>query len=209
MVLTHLVFLTYNLLTLFVAIISQIQQLNKELSELRKIKQAASEQAKLQTSPFFQIKEEFRLPKFVPPKSPHGLLEEELYLDPWSLLIAAIFLNKTTARKARPYVFWFLEDNPDPFTVLTKNVEDLEGYFGYLGLQKTRATQVWKMSYDFLHKDWTKVGELYGVGKYAEDAFRMFCLGDFSVEPEDRYLRIYKAWYVNREKQERLTEMNN
>ncbi|XP_066255660.1 uncharacterized protein [Euwallacea similis] len=190
-------------------IVSQIHRLNKELEKIRELKQAASEQAKLHTSPFFRAKLELRLPRFLPPKSPHNLLEEELYLDPWSLLVATIFLNKTSAMAARPYVFWFLEENPDPFTVVGKKVEQLETYFGPLGLQKRRAKQVWRMSYDFLYKDWKKVGELHGVGSYGEDAFRMFCLGDFSVDPKDRYLRIYKAWYHMQDKDSRLQEMNS
>lgn len=45
-------------------------------------------------------------------------------------------------------------------------------------------------------KGWRKsVRELYGIGKYGEDAYRLFCLGDFEVEPDDRFLRIYKGWY--------------
>lgn len=31
-----------------------------------------------------------------PPVSPHGLIEELLYWDPWKLLVACILLNKTT-----------------------------------------------------------------------------------------------------------------
>ena len=35
-------------------------------------------------------------PDFVPPKSPHSLVQEQLYSDPWKLLVATIFLNRTT-----------------------------------------------------------------------------------------------------------------
>ena len=35
-------------------------------------------------------------PDFVPPSSPYGLVQEQLYNDPWKLLIATIFLNRTT-----------------------------------------------------------------------------------------------------------------
>ena len=35
-------------------------------------------------------------PDFVPPKSPHGLVQEQLYSEPWKLLTATIFLNRTT-----------------------------------------------------------------------------------------------------------------
>lgn len=40
-----------------------------------------------------------------PPASPFGLIEEQLYPDPWKLLLACLLLNKTTAqavRKVRP-----------------------------------------------------------------------------------------------------------
>ena len=37
-------------------------------------------------------------PDFVPPKSPHSLVQEQLYTDPWKLLVATIFLNRTTGR---------------------------------------------------------------------------------------------------------------
>lgn len=35
-------------------------------------------------------------PDYVPPRSPYGLIQEDLWQDPWKLLIATIFLNKTT-----------------------------------------------------------------------------------------------------------------
>lgn len=84
-----------------------------------------------------------------------------------------------------------------------------KGLFILIRLFLYYPLQVWRMSHDFLYKEWKKVGELYGVGRYAEDAFRMFCLGDFSVKPKDRYLKIYKAWYEMQDKKARLKEMND
>lgn len=135
--------------------------------------------------------------EWIPPKSPHNLVEEVLYLDPWALLVATIFLNRTSCRNARPYIFWFLFENPHPTIVLEKLPEDLLKYFRYLGLQNTRAHQVWKMTKEYLYNDWRDVQELYGIGCYGRDAYKMFCLGDFTTEPKDRFLRIYKAWYEN------------
>lgn len=34
--------------------------------------------------------------KWLPPKSPFNLVQETLFHDPWMLLVATIFLNKTT-----------------------------------------------------------------------------------------------------------------
>lgn len=60
------------------------------------------------------------------------------------------------------------------------------------------------MSHDYVHKDWESVRELYGIGKYGQDAYRMFCLGDLNVEPTDRFLKIYQAWYKMKEKEEHI-----
>ncbi|XP_018336859.1 methyl-CpG-binding domain protein 4-like protein isoform X3 [Agrilus planipennis] len=132
---------------------------------------------------------------WMPPKSPHNLIEESLSHDPWALLVATIFLNKTSCMVARQYVEEFLQDNPNPQTVLKKDSSELVKYFVNLGLHQRRAEQVWRMTHDFLHKKWNKVGELYGIGQYGEDAYRMFCLGDMNFRPCDRFLRIYRAWY--------------
>lgn len=37
-------------------------------------------------------------PDFVPPKSPFSLVQESLWQEPWKLLIATIFLNRTTGQ---------------------------------------------------------------------------------------------------------------
>ncbi|GJQ78237.1 hypothetical protein Trydic_g2566 [Trypoxylus dichotomus] len=134
-------------------------------------------------------------PIWHPPRSPHNLIEEDLYHDPWALLVATIFLNRTRAKYARDYIEAFLKDYTSPFAVIKAKPPDLERYFENIGLKVVRSIQVWKMSYDFVYKNWRDVKELYGIGRYGSDAFNMFCLGNIDIEPKDRYLRIYKAWY--------------
>lgn len=132
---------------------------------------------------------------WIPPRSPHNLIEEILYHDPWALLVATIFLNKTSCALARPYLFWFLVENPGPMSVMDRFPKDLEKYFEKLGLQQSKAVQIWRMTHDYLHKNWKKPSDLYGIGNYGESAYRIFCQGDLSVEPQDRFLIIYKEWY--------------
>lgn len=40
-------------------------------------------------------------PHYVPPRSPYNLIQEELWENPWKLLIATMFLNRTTGREGR------------------------------------------------------------------------------------------------------------
>lgn len=100
---------------------------------------------------------------------------------------------------AKPYIEEFIKDYPTPELVIRKKPADLEPYFTNIGLKK-RAVQVWRMSHDFLHKKWKDVGELYGIGRYGSDAYRIFCLGDLESEPMDRFLKIYRAWYIQESK---------
>lgn len=142
-----------------------------------------------------EINMELKSIHWIPPRSPHNLIEEVLYHDPWALLVATIFLNKTACKLARPHIFWFLVENPGPMSVMDRFPKDLEKYFENLGLNKSRAVQIWRMTNEYLQKNWKKPSDLYGIGNYGECAYRMFYLGDFSVEPNDRFLRIYKGWY--------------
>lgn len=46
---------------------------------------------------------------WVPPVSPYGLIQEQLYQDPWKVLVACMLLNKTGGRQVNCYeaIFWF------------------------------------------------------------------------------------------------------
>ena len=65
-----------------------------------------------------------------------------------------------------------------------------------LGLSERRSIALVRMSKDYLLKEWKDAPEvLYGIGKYASDAYRIFCLGQWkSVEPKDGALVNYHRW---------------
>lgn len=47
------------------------------------------------------IHKHLEYPHYVPPRSPYNLIQEELWENPWKLLIATMFLNRTTGREGR------------------------------------------------------------------------------------------------------------
>ncbi|XP_013189608.2 methyl-CpG-binding domain protein 4 [Amyelois transitella] len=130
------------------------------------------------------------------PLSPHYVIEEEFATNPWAMLTATIFLNKTAGRTARPYMKSFFEEYPTPYHVLQEDPTSLERYFDNLGLRK-RGHMIWKMSYQFVSSKWRRASDLFGIGKYGEDAYRIFCLSHTDLDPEDRYLRLYLDWLRN------------
>ncbi|CAK1590383.1 unnamed protein product [Parnassius mnemosyne] len=127
------------------------------------------------------------------PTSPHYVIEEEFSQNPWALLIATIFLTKTPARNARRYIKSFFEEYQTPYDVLSDSPTSLERFFESLGLRK-RGHMIWKLSYQFVSSKWRRASDLCGIGKYGEDAYRIFCLGHIDVDPGDRYLKLYLDW---------------
>ncbi|XP_075983618.1 methyl-CpG-binding domain protein 4-like [Anticarsia gemmatalis] len=145
------------------------------------------EQEPIHIQPFFNI-----TPRSMP-SSPHYVFEEEFSSNPWAILIATIFLTKTSGKTARPYMKNFFEEYPTPYHVLSDTPVSLERFFDKLGLRK-RGHMIWKLSYQFVSSKWRRASDLCGVGKYGEDAYRIFCLGHTDIDPNDRYLKLYLDW---------------
>lgn len=133
-----------------------------------------------------------------PPVSPYGLLEEEqvIFRDPWKLFISCILLNRTTAVQVRSVVWDLLKAYPTPESMVNASEEDLERLIKPLGIYKKRAVCIRRFSSEYLSTPkevWNRDPTvLFGVGQYASDAFKIFCLGQWqSVTPEDKDLRRY------------------
>ena len=73
------------------------------------------------------------------------------------------------------------------------DIRELQSLIQPLGLSQRRSKALIQMSKDYLQKDWKDNPEvLYGIGKYASDAYRIFCKGEWKdVEPKDGALVNY------------------
>ncbi|XP_066859230.1 methyl-CpG-binding domain protein 4 isoform X2 [Anser cygnoides] len=120
------------------------------------------------TSPYFSSKYSKEAPspprrkafrKWTPPRSPFNLVQETLFHDPWKLLIATIFLNKTSAR--------------------TADWKEMSELLKPLGLYALRAKTIIKFSDEYLTKQWKYPIELHGIGKYGNDSYRIFCVNEW------------------------------
>jgi methyl-CpG-binding domain protein 4 len=130
---------------------------------------------------------------WIPPKSPYNLIQEQLWEDPWKIFVACIFCNLTKRVHAEPYMWKFFETYPSPSAAAIANHSDIQKMIQPLGLSERRSKALVRMSGDYLHKDWQDNPDvLYGIGKYASDAYRIFCLGKWhDVQPKDGALINY------------------
>uniref|UniRef100_A0A8C8SQ27 Methyl-CpG-binding domain protein 4 n=1 Tax=Pelusios castaneus TaxID=367368 RepID=A0A8C8SQ27_9SAUR len=163
------------------------------------------------TSPYFSSKYSSEAPspprrkafrKWTPPRSPFNLVQEILFHDPWKLLIATIFLNKTSGKMAIPALWEFLEKYPSPDVARTSDWKEMADLLKPLGLYEIRAKTIIKFSDEFLTKQWKYPIELHGIGKYGNDSYRIFCVNEWKeVHPQDHKLNKYHAWlWENHEK---------
>lgn len=68
-----------------------------------------------------------------------GLVQEALAHDPFRLLVAVIFLNKTRGHVALPVSFELMERYPTPADLAAANLDDVLDIIQCLGLQNQRA----------------------------------------------------------------------
>jgi len=134
-----------------------------------------------------------------PPRSPYNLIQEHLWQDPWKIFVACIFCNLTKRVDAEPYMWEFFLKYPTPQAASNANLEDVKTMIQPLGLSQRRSKALVRMSDDYINKKWRDNPEvLYGIGKYASDAYRIFCLGDWKdVQPRDNALNDYHTWLKN------------
>lgn len=162
--------------------------------------QVKRKKPRLSKSPYFKASGEplgFTIGSkpWVPPQSPYNLVQEKLYRDPWKVLIATIFLNRTTGKAAIPILWQFLDLYPTAHAAIEADTEEIAKLLQPLGLHRKRAAIIQKFSEEYLTKEWRYPDELHGIGKYGSDSYRIFCINEWrKVKPNDHMLNKYHAW---------------
>ena len=129
----------------------QVQSTKPDEDNLSSTKARAKSRRKhlvSKTSPYFMLSSSSK-PKtrnsvsvipFPPLSSPRfGLVQESLASNPFHLLLATIFLNKTRGLVAMPFFYRFITDYPRPDVLACATREEVITYFQHLGLQNQRA----------------------------------------------------------------------
>ncbi|KAM4563878.1 methyl-CpG-binding domain protein 4 isoform 2-T2 [Odontesthes bonariensis] len=84
--------------------------------------------------------------KWTPPRSPFNLVQETLFHDPWKLLVATIFLNKTSGKMAIPVLWQFFERYPSAEVTREANWKPMSELMKPLGLYELRAKTLIRLS---------------------------------------------------------------
>ena len=96
-----------------------------------------------------------------------GLVQEILAHDPFRLLVAVIFLNKTRGHVAMPVFYELMEQYPTPADLATAILDDVVDMIQCLGLQNQRAAKCINLAKAWLERPPEK-GKRYRVLHYPE-----------------------------------------
>ena len=91
----------------------------------------------------------------------------------------------------------FFFEYPDPNAIITGSEDKLRSKLKPLGLVNRRIKTLKRFSEEYLSANWSTAKELYGCGKYADDAYSIFIKGEWqSIEPNDHALVDYHGFLL-------------
>lgn len=138
----------------------------------------------------------------IPPRSPFGLLQEDLWPSEWLILVSCMLLNCTTRKQVEKVLPEFIERWPTPQRFVRARRAQVMALIGPLGFASRRTDNLMKMTHHYLAGPWEHARELPGIGVYAARAWEIFCRGELGDEPpKDHALVVYWEWRKRHEEQ--------
>ena len=121
------------------------------------------------------------------------LMVQEQISGPWQMFVGCIMLNQTGRKPVKTVLPEFLERWPTPEAYLASDPDEVKAVIRPLGFYNRRENTFRRMSQDFLGWDGVDATELYGIGQYGSESYRIFFLGE-RFEPQDKELRRYLGY---------------
>jgi len=117
-----------------------------------------------------------------------ALIQQEFAHNEFQMLVGCIMLNQTSNRHVRKVIYEFFHKWPTPQSIIDANPNEIREHIRPLGFYNKRTAIIIRFSHEYIEKRFTKVSELYGIGKYASDSYEIFINGNFNVNPTDKIL---------------------
>ena len=109
----------------------------------------------------------------------------------WQHMVAVICLNQTGRKKVKKLLPSFFERFPTPQELLESDKDTIAEMLEGLGMKNVRAHRIWRMSEEYLTWDGEDATELFGIGKYGSDSYRIFYKNEIPDNIQDKELKRY------------------
>ena len=119
------------------------------------------------------------------------LMVQQQINGPWQHMVGVIMLNLTNRKQVKKVLPEFLSRWPEPSSLLYATRDQIEKVIEPLGMKKVRAERLYRMSQEFLDWDGEDATELYGIGKYGSDSYRLFFKKELPEDVGDHELQRY------------------
>ena len=119
------------------------------------------------------------------------LMVQQQIDGPWQHMVGVICLNQTGRKQVKDVLPKLLGICPTPVHYLNTLPETIKQIIQPLGMVNVREKRLRKMSQDFLTWDGEDATDLYGIGKYGSDSYRLFFKNELPEDVGDHELKRY------------------
>ena len=111
----------------------------------------------------------------------------------WQHMVGVICLNQTHRKQVKRILPDFFKRWPTHISILQDTREDVEKMIAPLGMRRVRSERIYRMSEQFESWNGEDATELYGIGKYGSDSYRLFYKNEIPENVGDHELKRYIA----------------
>ena len=109
----------------------------------------------------------------------------------WQHMVGVICLNLTNRVQVKAVLPKLFKKYPNPITFIRGHSSTQKKMLKPLGMVNKRLERLKKMSIDFLTWDYKDAKDLYGIGKYGDDSYRIFYKNETPKNVQDKELKKY------------------
>ena len=106
-------------------------------------------------------------------------------------MVGVICLNQTYRKQVKQVLPELFKRYPTPVKFIRGRVKTQERILKPLGMWKVRVKRLRGMSVDFLSWNGKEASDLYGIGKYGSDSYKIFYKKEIPANVQDKELRRY------------------
>ena len=120
-----------------------------------------------------------------------NLMVQQQVKNVWQHMVGVICLNQTGRKKVKKILPKFFRKFPSAYRLLQSNKDTIAEMLKDLGMKNVRAHRIWRMTEEYLTWDGKDATELFGIGKYGSDSYRIFYKNEIPDNVQDKELKRY------------------
>lgn len=119
------------------------------------------------------------------------LMVQQQVENVWQHMVGVICLNCTGRKQVKAVLPSFFKRWPTHDALLYATRNEIEEVIAPLGMKRVRAQRLYRMSEQFGDWDGNDATDLYGIGKYGSDSYRLFYKKELPEDVGDHELKRY------------------